>query len=165
MMMVSTTGYVIVCIGPFLSDFSNNDASMMKNILYRNTKRIMNWLNKVKMVFDLTSLQYLFVVGRHHGGGSWFSRFHQDNGGSRTQCRVPSFSQWLSTIFTIGSESIEICDEDTMGGGGSECLSQTIQILRQHHSKVIVTISRRISIDLLCHNQQISNFSENERKS
>ena len=48
MMIVSTTGYIVACIGPFLSDFSNNDASIMENILYRNTDKIVDWLNKVR---------------------------------------------------------------------------------------------------------------------
>jgi hypothetical protein len=48
MIIVSTTGYIIACIGPFFSDFSNNDASIMKNILFRNTDKIVNWLNQVR---------------------------------------------------------------------------------------------------------------------
>ena len=48
MMIVSTTGYIVACIGPFLSDFFNNDASIMENILYRNTDKIVDWLNKVR---------------------------------------------------------------------------------------------------------------------
>ena len=52
MMIVSTTGYIIACIGPFLSNFSNNDASIMKNILHQNTDQILNWLNKVILFSD-----------------------------------------------------------------------------------------------------------------
>ena len=47
MMFVSTTGYIIACIGPFLSDFSNNDASITKNILRHNTDEILDWFEKV----------------------------------------------------------------------------------------------------------------------
>ncbi|CAF3337681.1 unnamed protein product [Rotaria socialis] len=46
MLIVSTTGYIIACIGPFLSNYSNNDASIMQNILHRNTDGIRNWLNE-----------------------------------------------------------------------------------------------------------------------
>lgn len=47
MMVVTTTGYIVACIGPFLSDFHNNDAAMMKDILLRNTDNILNWLKEV----------------------------------------------------------------------------------------------------------------------
>ena len=47
MMIVSTTGYIIACMGPFFSDFSNNDAAIMKNILNRNSDKIVDWLQKV----------------------------------------------------------------------------------------------------------------------
>ena len=47
MLIVSTTGYIIACIGPFLSNYSNNDASIMQNILHHNTDDIRNWLNEV----------------------------------------------------------------------------------------------------------------------
>ena len=56
MMIVSTTGYIVACIGPFFSDFSNNDASIMENILYRNTDKIVDWLNKVRF-FKILSLK------------------------------------------------------------------------------------------------------------
>lgn len=73
MMIVSTTGYIIACIGPFLSDFSNNDASMMNNILHRNIDGILDWINKVKTLFDLIPSECQFALGRHSGGGSWLS--------------------------------------------------------------------------------------------
>ena len=47
MMIVTTTGYIVACIGPFLSDFKNNDAAMMKDILLQNTENILNWLEEV----------------------------------------------------------------------------------------------------------------------
>jgi hypothetical protein len=47
MMIVSTTGYIVDCIGPFLSDFSNNDASIMKNILLENIDNISEWIEEV----------------------------------------------------------------------------------------------------------------------
>jgi len=51
MMIVTTTGYIIACIGPFFSDFKNNDASIMKDILLRNTDNILNWMEEVIFVF------------------------------------------------------------------------------------------------------------------
>ena len=47
MLIVSTTGYIIARIGPFLSNYSNNDASIIQNILHQNTDDIRNWLNEV----------------------------------------------------------------------------------------------------------------------
>ncbi|CAF5168013.1 unnamed protein product, partial [Rotaria magnacalcarata] len=43
MMIVTTTGYIVACIGPFMSDFNNNDAAIMKDILLRNTDHILSW--------------------------------------------------------------------------------------------------------------------------
>lgn len=50
MMIVSTTGYIIACRDPFFSDYSNNDAAIMKNILHRNTDNIINWFEKVPSI-------------------------------------------------------------------------------------------------------------------
>lgn len=61
MMFVSTTGYIISCIGPFFSDYSNNDASIMKNILGQNTEKILNWIKQVT-IFIKTRLIRSFIV-------------------------------------------------------------------------------------------------------
>jgi hypothetical protein len=47
MLIVTTTGYIVACIEPFFSDFKNNDASIMKDILLRNTDNILNWMEEV----------------------------------------------------------------------------------------------------------------------
>ena len=47
-MIVSTSGYIIACIGLFLSDFKNNDAAIMKDILLRNTENILSWIEEVE---------------------------------------------------------------------------------------------------------------------
>ncbi|CAF4440187.1 unnamed protein product, partial [Rotaria magnacalcarata] len=46
MMIVTTTGYIVACIGQFMSDFNNNDAAIMKDILLRNTDNILSWLKE-----------------------------------------------------------------------------------------------------------------------
>lgn len=62
MMIVSTTGYIIACIGPFFSDFSNNDASIMKNILLKNIDDTLKWVEEVDHPFlNLRSSLYLFL--------------------------------------------------------------------------------------------------------
>ena len=52
MMIVTTTGYIVACIGPFFSDFKNNDASIMNDILLQNTDNILNWLEEVRFSFS-----------------------------------------------------------------------------------------------------------------
>ncbi|CAF2050509.1 unnamed protein product [Rotaria magnacalcarata] len=44
MMIVSTDGYIISTIGPFLADGLNNDAQIMKNIIYNNQDGFMDWV-------------------------------------------------------------------------------------------------------------------------
>ncbi|CAF2146091.1 unnamed protein product [Rotaria magnacalcarata] len=44
MMIVTTTVYIVACIGPVMSDFNNNDAAITKDILLRNTDHILSWL-------------------------------------------------------------------------------------------------------------------------
>jgi hypothetical protein len=39
------------CIEPFFSDFKNNDASMMKDILLNDTDNIFRWFDEVIFVF------------------------------------------------------------------------------------------------------------------
>ncbi|CAF4714848.1 unnamed protein product [Rotaria socialis] len=46
MMIVTTTDYVVACIVPFMSDFNNSDAAIMKDILLRNTDNILSWLKE-----------------------------------------------------------------------------------------------------------------------
>jgi hypothetical protein len=53
MLIVSTSGYILACIGPFFSDSKNNDASIMKDILLRNTDNILNWVEEVMLSFEL----------------------------------------------------------------------------------------------------------------
>jgi hypothetical protein len=61
MMIVTTTGYIVACIGPFFSDFKNNDASIMNDILLRNTDNILNWLEEV-MLFFLETAIYTIIL-------------------------------------------------------------------------------------------------------
>ncbi|CAF1684347.1 unnamed protein product [Rotaria magnacalcarata] len=44
MMIVTTTDYIVACIEPFMSDFNNNDAAIMKDIYLLNTDHILSWL-------------------------------------------------------------------------------------------------------------------------
>ena len=53
-MIVSTTGYIVACIGPFLFDCSNNDASMIKSILLENIENILGWIQEVDHQFSNT---------------------------------------------------------------------------------------------------------------
>lgn len=44
MMFVSTTGYIVSMIGPYLCNSKNNDASILNTILKNNVEEIQNWL-------------------------------------------------------------------------------------------------------------------------
>jgi DDE superfamily endonuclease len=46
MVMVTTTGYIITIFGPFLSDFHNNDASILKHVMLNNYEDILNWIKE-----------------------------------------------------------------------------------------------------------------------
>ena len=43
MLITTTTGYILVVYGPYLSDSSNNDAVIQKDILAKNKDGILNW--------------------------------------------------------------------------------------------------------------------------
>ena len=44
MLITTTTGYILVVYGPYLSDSSNNDAAIQKDILAKNKDGILNWM-------------------------------------------------------------------------------------------------------------------------
>ena len=44
MMIVSSTGYIISVMGPFLGDGHNNDAEITKNMIYNNKQGLTDWL-------------------------------------------------------------------------------------------------------------------------
>jgi hypothetical protein len=46
MVVVTTTGYIIAIFGPFFSDNSNNDASILKHIMINNYDDILNWVEE-----------------------------------------------------------------------------------------------------------------------
>jgi hypothetical protein len=50
MLITSTTGYIIEAYGPYLSDSSNNDASIQKGILIKNKNGILNWIQDHDLV-------------------------------------------------------------------------------------------------------------------
>ncbi|CAF3140890.1 unnamed protein product [Rotaria sp. Silwood2] len=44
MMIVSSDGYIISVVGPYLADFKNNDSSMTKHIILNNREGVTDWL-------------------------------------------------------------------------------------------------------------------------
>ena len=46
MVVVTTTGYIAAIFGPFFSDNSNNDASILKRIMINNYDDILNWIEE-----------------------------------------------------------------------------------------------------------------------
>ena len=68
MMIVSTTGYIVAYIGPFLSDFSNNDASIMKNILLENIDNILEWIEEVDHELSNKTISFDLLLERCYRG-------------------------------------------------------------------------------------------------
>ncbi|CAF4189825.1 unnamed protein product [Rotaria sordida] len=53
MTIVSTTGYIISVLGPFLSDSTNNDANILKHVFFNNMEDVLNWFEEEdKLVVD-----------------------------------------------------------------------------------------------------------------
>ena len=46
MMIVSTTGYIVSVLGPYLADTKNNDANILTHIMKNNIEQIRNWVRK-----------------------------------------------------------------------------------------------------------------------
>jgi len=46
MVVVSTTGYFVTVVGPYLSDSKNNDASILKHMLNTNVEDIKQWVQE-----------------------------------------------------------------------------------------------------------------------
>ncbi|CAF3658792.1 unnamed protein product [Rotaria sp. Silwood1] len=46
MLITTTTGYILAAYGPYLSDNSNNDASIQKDMLVNNKDGILNWFDE-----------------------------------------------------------------------------------------------------------------------
>ena len=46
MVVVTTTGYIVAIFGPFFSDNSNNDASILKHIMINNYDDLLNWIEE-----------------------------------------------------------------------------------------------------------------------
>ena len=46
LLVVTTTGYIVSCLGPYFADYKNNDAAITKHIIYNNKENIIQWLQK-----------------------------------------------------------------------------------------------------------------------
>ena len=46
MLVVTTTGYIVSCLGPYFADYQNNDAEITKHIVYSNKENINQRLQK-----------------------------------------------------------------------------------------------------------------------
>lgn len=52
MVIVTTTGYYISIIGPYLADYKNNDASILNHILKTNIENIRSWIKEDDMFVE-----------------------------------------------------------------------------------------------------------------
>ena len=66
-LITTATGYIVSCIGPYFADYKNNDAEIMKHIIYKNKENIVQWLERaVILVIDRgfrDALDYLHLRG------------------------------------------------------------------------------------------------------
>ena len=46
MVVVTTTGYFVTVVGPYLSDAKNNDASILKHMINTNVEDIKSWVRE-----------------------------------------------------------------------------------------------------------------------
>ncbi|XP_061173716.1 uncharacterized protein LOC133182559 [Saccostrea echinata] len=46
MMVVTTSGYIVSVLGPYLADAKNNDANILKHMIYNNAEELRNWLQE-----------------------------------------------------------------------------------------------------------------------
>ncbi|KAK3094016.1 hypothetical protein FSP39_022976 [Pinctada imbricata] len=46
MMVVTTTGYLVSVLGPYLADTRNNDSSILKHMLATNAEEMKNWIQE-----------------------------------------------------------------------------------------------------------------------
>ena len=46
MLITTTTGYIVSCMGPYFAGYKNNDAEIAKHIIYKNKESIVQWLEK-----------------------------------------------------------------------------------------------------------------------
>ena len=64
MLIITTAGYILVVYGPYLSDSSNNDAAIQKDILAKNKDEILNWMAEYGIV----------VVDREFRDSTWMMK-------------------------------------------------------------------------------------------
>ncbi|XP_078340851.1 uncharacterized protein LOC111112081 [Crassostrea virginica] len=46
MIVVTTSGYIVSVLGPYLADSKNNDASILKHMIHHNAEELRNWLQE-----------------------------------------------------------------------------------------------------------------------
>ena len=156
MMIVSTTGYIVACIGPFLSDSSNNDASMMKNILLENIDNILEWIEEVDHGVSNEIISIHLPLERYRRGWQRISWRYRCNAKPRLRYRHAAFPQSSPTIHHTRVESVQMRHQDSMDCGSSKSTHQGVQVLREHRPKLIVDVLARRPFDRLCVDQLLS---------
>ena len=63
MVVVTTTSYIVAIFGPFFSDNSKNDTSILKHIMINNFDDILNWIEEYDiMILDRSFRDSLGVL-------------------------------------------------------------------------------------------------------
>ncbi|CAF4370868.1 unnamed protein product [Rotaria sp. Silwood2] len=60
-------GYILRALGPFFSDYKNNDASILKHSLYKNEQDIINWLHKDNVLIVDRGFRDVIPTIKHFG--------------------------------------------------------------------------------------------------
>ena len=67
MLITTTTGYIVSCVGLYFADYKNNEAEIAKHIIYKSKESIVQWLEKNDiLVVDRgfrDALDYLHLMG------------------------------------------------------------------------------------------------------
>ncbi|CAF2876294.1 unnamed protein product [Rotaria sp. Silwood2] len=67
MILTTTDGYILCALGPFFSDYKNNDASILKHSLYKNEQDIINWLHKDNVLIVDRGFRDVIPTIKHFG--------------------------------------------------------------------------------------------------
>ncbi|CAF1585446.1 unnamed protein product [Didymodactylos carnosus] len=100
MLITTTTGYIVACMGPYFADYKNNDAEITKHILCHNKENIAKWLRKGDiLVIDRgfrDALDYLHLLGYQTHMPAFLSKgAKQFDTASANQTRFVTKIRWV----------------------------------------------------------------------
>ncbi|XP_048755757.2 uncharacterized protein LOC125666612 [Ostrea edulis] len=112
MVIVTTTGYFVSILGPYLADSKNNDASILHHIIKTNAENIRSWVSE----------DDIFIVDR---GFRDALPLLADLG---IQAEMPFFGKGATTDEHWRCQYQQTCYKGPMGGGIFKCENQALEI-------------------------------------